>query len=61
MGSVTIEQLIAFFAVCGVILGAYNTIMSARKHHNEAKNERENPFVKLKEKVDDHESRISDL
>lgn len=47
MGTVTVEQLISFVVVGGVLIALYNTIMTAVKNHGEASEKKNAPIVKL--------------
>lgn len=55
MEQITYQQLVGAVAVILVLLGAYNTIMSAIKTHREEKRLRDSPIVKLQERVDRHD------
>lgn len=55
MENVTFQQLAGLSAVVLILLGAYNTIMSAVKNHREEKRLRESPVTQLKERVDRHD------
>lgn len=55
----TFEQLIGAVVVVLVLIGAYNTIMSAVKNHREEKKLRESPVVQLKERVDRHDELLA--
>lgn len=55
MEQITYQQLVGAVAVILVLLGAYNTIMSAIKTHREEKRLRDSPVVKLQERVDRHD------
>ena len=55
MASVTFEQLTGLMAVALILIGAYNTIMTAMKNHREEKKLRESPVTTLKERVDRHD------
>lgn len=51
----TFEQLIGAAVVVLILIGAYNTIMSAVKTHREEKKLRDSPVAQLKERVDRHD------
>lgn len=55
----TFEQLIGAAVVILILIGAYNTIMSAVKAHREEKKLRESPVVQLKERVDRHDELLA--
>lgn len=55
MENVSFQQLAGLCAVVLILLGAYNTIMSAVKNHREEKRLRESPVTQLKERVDRHD------
>ena len=58
MATVTFEQLTGLMAVALILIGAYNTIMTALKNHREEKKLRESPVTTLKERVDRHDERF---
>lgn len=55
MENISFEKLVALMAAFLILLGAYNTIMSAIKNHREEKKIRESPVTQLKERVDRHD------
>ena len=52
MENITFQQLVYLCAVVLILLGGYNTVMSAIKTHREEKRLRESPTAQLKERVD---------
>lgn len=61
MGSVSVEQLVAFVAVGGVLLALYNTIMTAVKNHRAEHELKTAPIEAINTKLTDHETRIVNL
>lgn len=75
MESLTFRQLISAAAVILIMIGAYNTVMTALKNHREEKRIRESPLADLlnrvkrqeeasanvRERVDSLESQSADL
>ena len=59
MQNITFEQLVGLMAVALVLIGAYNTIMSAIKTHREEKKRKDAPVNTLEEKVNKHDERLS--
>lgn len=56
--ALTFEQFIGTVAVILLLVGIYNTVMSAYKTYREEKRRREQPVSNLEEKVDQHEERL---
>ena len=56
--TLTFEQLIGAVAVILLMIGAYNTIMSAIKTHREERRRREQPVSTLETTVNAHEERL---
>ena len=59
MANITFEQLVGLMAVALVLIGAYNTIMSAVKTHREEKKRKDAPVNTLEEQVKKHDERLS--
>lgn len=59
MESITYNQFIGAVAVILVLVGAYNTIMSAIKTHREEKRLRESPVNQLEKRVDRHDELLA--
>lgn len=55
----TFEQLVLLVVLILALIGAYNSIMTARKHHREEKMQRDSPVTRLAERVDKHDSMFS--
>lgn len=55
MSGLTADQIIQVAAVVIVLLGAYNTIMSAVKNHREEKRLKNSPVAELTARVDKHD------
>ena len=58
MTDITFEKLVGLMVVALVLIGAYNTIMTAIKTHREETKRRNAPVSTLETKVDDHEERL---
>lgn len=58
MASVTFEQLVGLMAVALVLIGAYNTVMSAIKTHREEKKRKDAPVTTLEQTVQKHDERL---
>ena len=58
MANVTFEQLVGLMAVALVLIGAYNTIMSAIKTHREEKKRKDAPVNNLEGQVKEHDERL---
>ena len=58
MQNVTFEQLVGLMAVALVLIGAYNTIMSAIKTHREEKKRKDAPVNNLEGQVKEHDERL---
>jgi len=56
--TLTFEQLIGAVAVILLMIGAYNTIMSAIKTHREEKRRRDQPVSNLEQTVQRHDERL---
>ena len=56
--TLSFEQLIGAVAVILLMIGAYNTIMSALKTHREEKRRREQPVSNLEGTVKEHDERL---
>ena len=54
----TFEQLVGLMVVALVLIGAYNTIMSAIKTHREEKKRKDAPVNNLEEQVKEHEEKL---
>lgn len=59
MKDITFEQLVLLAAIVLACIGAYNSIMTARKNHREEKMQRESPVTRLAERVDKHDSMLA--
>ena len=59
MQNVTFEQLVGLMAAALVLIGAYNTIMTAIKTHREEKRRKDAPVNTLEEQVKKHDERLS--
>lgn len=57
-GALTYEQVIGLFAAALVLVGAYNTIMSAIKTYREEKRRKDAPVSDLETQVKKHEERL---
>ena len=55
MQALTFEQLITTAVVILVLVGAYNTIITAVKNHRSEKELKNSPITKLTERVDRHD------
>lgn len=60
MQNVTFAQLAGLAAVVLILVGAYNTIMTAVKNWREEKKRRTGPVSELETKVNDHEERLTE-
>ena len=58
MGDITFEKLVGLMAVALVLIGAYNTIMTAIKNHREEKKRKDAPVNTLEGTVKEHEERL---
>lgn len=58
MSGVTFEQLVGLMAVALVLIGAYNTIMSAVKTAREEKRRKDAPVTTLESTVREHEDKL---
>ena len=58
MATVTFEQLVGLMAVALVLIGAYNTVMSAIKTHREEKKRKDAPVNTLETKMNEHEDKL---
>lgn len=58
MANITFEQLVGLLAAALVLIGAYNTIMSAIKTAREEKKRKDAPVNTLEETVKKHEERL---
>ena len=56
--TITFEQLVGTVAVILLMIGIYNTIMSAIKTHREEKRRREQPVSNLEGTVKEHDDRL---
>lgn len=56
--TLTFEQLVGTAAVILLLVGIYNTVMSAIKTQREEKRRREQPVSDLEQKVNDHEQKL---
>lgn len=55
---ITFEQIILLVAVVLVLIGAYNTVMTAVKNHREEKKRRNAPVSTLETTVREHDERL---
>ena len=58
MENITFGQLAGLAALVLVLVGAYNTIMSALKNYRDEKKRKDAPVNTLETKVNDHEERL---
>lgn len=58
MADITFEKLVGLMAVALVLIGAYNTIMSAIKTHREEKKRKDAPVNTLESTVKEHDERL---
>ena len=58
MENITFGQLAGLAALVLVLVGAYNTIMSAVKNYREEKKRKDAPVSSLETKMTDHEERL---
>lgn len=58
MEKITFEQLVALAAIVLILVGAYNTIMSAIKTYREEKRRKDAPVSDLETQVKKHEERL---
>ena len=58
MNDITFEKLVALMAVALVLIGAYNTIMTAVKTHREETKRRNAPVNNLEGTVKEHDERL---
>ena len=58
MPNVTFEQLVGLLALTLVLIGAYNTIMSAIKTAREEKKRKDAPVNTLEQTVSEHEQKL---
>lgn len=56
--TLTFEQLIGTVAVILLLVGAYNTLMTAVKTRREERKRREQPVSTLEQTVNDHETKL---
>ena len=56
--TITFEQLLWTVAFILLMIGVYNTVMSAIKTHREEKRRREQPVNSLEETVKEHDERL---
>lgn len=59
MEALTFEQLLGAAVVILILIGAYNAVMTAIKHHRDEKRERNSPVVKLTERIDRHDELLA--
>lgn len=59
MGDIQFSQIMQLCALVLVLVGAYNTIMSAIKNRREEKKLRDSPVAKLTERVDRHDELLA--
>lgn len=59
MQDLTFEKIVGAVAVILVMIGAYNTIMTAIRNHREEKKYKDSPLVKLSEQVERHDSMLA--
>ena len=58
MGDITFEKLVGLMVVALVLIGAYNTIMTAVKTHREETKRRNAPVNNLEGTVKEHDERL---
>lgn len=58
MGGITFEKLVGLMAAALVLIGVYNTVMSAVKTHREEKRRKNAPVSTLEEQVKQHEEKL---
>ena len=58
MENITFGQLAGLAALVLVLVGAYNTIMSAVKNYREEKSRKDRPVNTLETKVNEHEDKL---
>lgn len=58
MEKITFEQMVALAAIVLILVGAYNTCMTAIKNHREEKKRKDAPVNTLEETVRQHEERL---
>lgn len=58
MQNITFEQLVGLLAVALVLIGAYNTIMTAVKTHREEQKRKDAPMNGLEEQVKKHDEKL---
>ena len=56
--TLTFEQLIGTVALILILVGAYNTLMTAVKTRREERQRREQPVSELETKVNEHEQKL---
>ena len=59
MPEMTFEQLMLLVVFVLACIGAYNTIVTARRNHREEKKQRESPVTRLAERVDKHDTLLA--
>lgn len=58
MEGLTFAQVISAIAVILVLLGAYNTVMTAVKNHREEKKLKDGPVKAMQDKIDAHDKML---
>lgn len=56
--TLTYEQLLGSVVVLMILIGAYNTVMSAIKTHREETRRKEQPMSDIEKNVQEHEERL---
>lgn len=59
MKDITFAQFAGLAAVVLILVGAYNTVMTAVKNYRDERKRRTAPVSELENKVNDHEERLS--
>lgn len=59
MGDIQFSQIMQLCALVLILVGAYNTIMSAIKNRREEKKLRDSPVTQLAERVDRHDELLA--
>ena len=59
MEKITFEQLVALAAIVLILVGAYNTCMTAIKNHREEKKRKDAPVNALESRLDEHDEKLT--
>lgn len=59
MGDIQFSQIMQLCALVLILVGAYNTIMTAMKNRREEKKLRDSPVTQLTERVDKHDELLA--